>query len=62
MWNFPGKDTSWLPFLSPGDLSNLGNEPRTSALKADSLLSEPPGKLEILGCVRAKPLQSWPTL
>ena len=28
----------------PGDLSNSGIEPRSSALQADSLPSEPPGK------------------
>ena len=34
-----------LPFLSPGDLPNPGIEPRSPALQADSLPSEPPGKL-----------------
>ena len=34
---------SGLPFSSPGDLPNLGIEPRSLALKADSLPSEPPG-------------------
>ena len=33
-----------LPFPSPGDLPNPGIEPRSSALQADSLLSDPPGK------------------
>jgi len=33
---------SGLPFPSPGDLSNLGIEPRSPALQA--LPSEPPGK------------------
>ena len=28
----------------PGDLPNLGIEPRSPALKADSIPSEPPGK------------------
>ena len=36
---------SMLPFTSPGDLPNPGNEPRSPALQADSLLSEPLGKL-----------------
>ena len=38
---------SWsgLPFPSPGDLPDPGTEPRSPALQADSLLSEPPGKL-----------------
>ena len=34
---------SGLPFSSPGDLPNPGIEPRSPALQADSLLSEPPG-------------------
>ena len=33
-----------LPFPSPGDLPNLGIEPRSPALQVDSLPSEPPGK------------------
>ena len=36
---------SGLPFPSPGDLPNPGIEPGSPALKADALLSEPPGKL-----------------
>ena len=35
---------SGLPFPSPGDLPNPGIEPRSPALQADSLQSEPPGK------------------
>ena len=35
---------SGLPFPSPGDLPNLGIEPRSPALQADALLSELPGK------------------
>ena len=35
---------SGLPFLSSGDLHDLGIEPRSPALQADSLPSEPPGK------------------
>ena len=36
---------SGLPFPSPGDLSNLGIEPRVrTALESDALTSEPPGK------------------
>ena len=30
-----------MPFPSPGDLPDPGTEPRSSALQADSLLSEP---------------------
>ena len=33
---------SRLPFPSPGDHPNTGNEPRSPALQADSLSSEPP--------------------
>ena len=36
---------SGLPFPSPGDLPDPGIEPRSPALRADSLLSEPRGKL-----------------
>ena len=35
---------SGLPCTSPGDFPNPGIEPRSPALQADSLLSEPPGK------------------
>ena len=35
---------SGVPFSSPGDLPNPGIEPRSPALQADALLSEPPGK------------------
>ena len=38
---------SGLPFSSPGDLSDPGIELRSSALQADSLPSEPPGKPEL---------------
>ena len=33
-----------LPFPSPGDVPDPGVKPRSPALQADSLLSEPPGK------------------
>ena len=33
----------WVAFPSPGDLPDSGTEPRSPALQADSLLSEPPG-------------------
>ena len=33
---------SGLPCPPPGDLPNVGIEPRSPALQADSLLSEPP--------------------
>ena len=39
---------SGLPFSSPGDLPDPGIEPRSPALHADALPSEPPGKLWIL--------------
>ena len=35
---------SGLPFPTPGDLPHPGTEPRSSALQADSLSSEPPGE------------------
>ena len=37
---------SGLPFPSPGDFPNPGIKLRSSALQADSLQYEPPGKLE----------------
>ena len=37
-------DWSGWPFPSPGDLPNPGMEPRSSALQADSLVSDSPGK------------------
>ena len=42
------------PFPSPGDLPNPGFEPRSPALQADSLSSEPPVPERIVlrvGCV-----------
>ena len=33
----------WLPLPSPGDLPDPGMEPRSPALQADALPSEPPG-------------------
>ena len=38
---------SVLPFPSPGDLPNPGIKPKSSTLREDSLLSEPPGKRSI---------------
>ena len=35
-----------MPFPSPGDLPNPGTKPRSLALQADALPSEPPGKPE----------------
>ena len=35
---------SGLPFPSPGDLPDPGIKPRSPALVADTLTSEPPGK------------------
>ena len=42
---FPRQEyRSGLPFPSPGDLPDPGTEPGSSALQADSLPTEPPGK------------------
>ena len=45
-WDF-SRQEYWneLPFPSPGDLPDPGIEPTSPALQADSLPSEPPGKL-----------------
>ena len=39
---------SGLPFPSPGDLPDPGIKPASSALQADALPSEPPGKHPIV--------------
>ena len=41
---------SGLPFPSPGDLPDPGIEPRSPALRADALPSEPPGKPSRIPC------------
>ena len=45
-WHSPSQNTGVgsLSLPPPGDLPNPGIEPRSPALQADSLLSEPPGK------------------
>ena len=50
-----------MPCPPPGDLPNLGIEPRSPTLQADSLPSEPPGKL-ISSRVRLKPRSALLTL
>ena len=47
LWNSPSQNTDVGSHSPPGDLSNPGFEPRSSALQEDSLGAEPPGKL---GC------------
>ena len=39
---------SWVPCPPPGDLPNPGIKPKSSALQADSLPSETPGKPQML--------------
>ena len=44
-WRFSRQEYwSGLPFCPPGDLPNPEIKPESTALQADSLLSEPPGK------------------
>ena len=43
-WDYPGKNTGVGCHAIPGDLLNPGIKPRSFALQADSLPSEPPGK------------------
>ena len=45
---------SGLPFLSPGDLPDLGIKPRSPALQAEALPSEPPGKPHGTQCSQKK--------
>ena len=42
---FQAEYWSGFPFPSPGDLPDSGNEPMSTALQADSLPSELPGKV-----------------
>ena len=55
---------SGLPFPSPGDLLNLGIEPGSPALQADSLLTELQGKSNntMMGVLRAVLLRMSPNL
>ena len=43
---------SGLPFPSPGGLPDPGIEPRSPALQADALTSEPPGKPSVVVALR----------
>ena len=52
--------SSGLPFPSPGDLPDPGIKPRSSALQADTLTSEPPAAT--VAAAAAKSLQSCLTL
>ena len=47
-------------FSSPGDLSNPGIEPRSPALRADSLPAEPQGKPKNTGVGSLSLLVLWP--
>ena len=49
MWFSRQEYWSGLPCPPPGDLPNSGIEPRSPALQADSLLSDPPGKPKNIG-------------
>ena len=44
-WDSPGRNTGGVAIPLPGNLSNPRIKPGSSALQADSLLSEPPGNL-----------------
>ena len=44
MWFFRQEYWSGLSFPSPGDLPDPGIKPRSPAMQADALTSEPPGK------------------
>ena len=51
---------SGVPFPSPGDLPDPGIEPRSPALEADTLTSEPPGKRCANGkCIQKGRRVSW---
>ena len=50
------KICSGLPFPSPGDLPDPGIKPKSPALQADALTSEPPGKplIIVLNAISSK--------
>ena len=54
---------SGLPFPSPGDLPDPRIEPRSPALEADTLTSEPPGKtiVSTVVCICQSSLPAYPT-
>ena len=49
----------WVAFPSPGDLPDLGIEPRSPALQADTLPSELPGKPQVKSLYLFSNLQLW---
>ena len=53
---------SGLPSPSPGDLPDPGIEPRSLALQADSLLSEPPGTPQDTTYITATAWLCWRTI
>ena len=53
---------SGLPFPSPGDLPDPGLEPGSRTLQADTLPSEPPGKLLYTGCGKQQIFSSHSSL
>ena len=58
-WILQARILEWVkPFPSPGDLPNLGIEPRSPMLQADSLPAEPPGKPKNTG-VGSLSLLQW---
>ena len=61
---FQARILEWVAISFSRDFPDPGIEPRSPALQADSLPSEPPGKPQyyICVCMCAKSLQSCPTL
>ena len=57
-WDSPGKNTGELPFTSSGNLPNQGIEPRSPALQADALTSEPPCIYEQSLCIKLSQFSS----
>ena len=64
-WDSPGQNISGLSLLSTegsnqGDLPKPGIEPRSPALRADSLPAEPPGKTALITSMTPFPWLSLP--
>ena len=60
-WGFSRQEyQNGLPCPPPRDLPNLGTDPRSATLQADSLPSEPPGKPKNTRAYPSSRRSSWP--
>ena len=52
-WDFPARIVEWVAFSFSRGSSDRGIKPKSPALQADSLLTEPPGELKL--CFKIRP-------